>query len=227
MCVCVTECAASSHTHWHALGLGNYNSSSFPLCAHVENKAKKGTKKQSVCEAAPGPQKNVCTGQGGQGVEGMRAGCARHILALNCFRTLSWLRRRIGGLGRQVPPESRPALLAAEPIAYWHTNAHAHTQRHSHKHTHTYTYADTQTHTHAHIHLALGAKLWPEWANRRAHSSQTLFYYTHTHARKRMHMCVCLSVCMCMLFFCFSLHLTCQTNNNCTQPHKEATQWRC
>lgn len=197
--VCVWVCSLLTHTHtdthWHALGLGNYNSSSFPLCAHVENKAKKGTKKQSVCEAAPGPQKYVCRGAGGAG----HAGRARHILALNCFRTLSWLRRRIGGLGRQVPPESRPALLPAEPIAYWHTNAHAHTQRHSQTNTHTHM------HTHAHIHLALGAKLWPEWANRRAHSSQTLFYYTHTHTRVSVCICVymyvCVSVCFFFLFF--------------------------
>lgn len=67
--MCVSEYAASSHTHWHALGLGNYNSSSFPLCAHVENKAKKGNKK-SVCEAAPGPQK-MCARQAVDG--GMRA----------------------------------------------------------------------------------------------------------------------------------------------------------
>lgn len=105
-----------------------------------------------------------------------------------------------------------------------HTRMHTHTETL----THTHRYTDTQTYIHAHIHLALGAKLWPEWASRRAYSSQTLFYYilTHTHMHALAFAYVCMYKCICMLFFCCSLHLTCQTNN-CTQPHKEATQWRC
>lgn len=70
VCKCVCVCLASTHTHRHAVGLGNYNSSSFPLCAHVENKARKGNnEKVCVCGRAM-PTENV-QGAGVGGILGV------------------------------------------------------------------------------------------------------------------------------------------------------------